>query len=298
MIDYSTFLGSDGMRSEIRLSAATIAEFADATLDAHPEHRDLEAASALGLHDIVAPPTLAFVLTLGRSQPLPFPLDGFLHVQQSLRFSRPLVANDLLSATTRLVQARHRGGRGGPETWILTLEGNLTDPHGTLVAQSESRLLRRVGDGAGDHDSRGRGRTHGDEEDARGADDEALLWQTARTLRLTRENLRTYARVSGDPNPIHTDDSVARAYGLPGVIAHGMLSMALCAQVAEDEAKATRRALQFLACRFAAPVAPDEPLQIRRRADPASGSLALLLTGEAGDDVRVRGEARFAEPIA
>jgi acyl dehydratase len=37
------------------------------------------------------------------------------------------------------------------------------------------------------------------------------------------EELRAYAAASGDPNPIHLDDKVARAMGLPGVIAHGML---------------------------------------------------------------------------
>jgi acyl dehydratase len=38
--------------------------------------------------------------------------------------------------------------------------------------------------------------------------------------------LRQYAEVSGDFNPIHLDDAYARAVGLDGVIAHGMLTMA------------------------------------------------------------------------
>ena len=38
---------------------------------------------------------------------------------------------------------------------------------------------------------------------------------------------RTYAGVSGDHNPIHQDESVARSVGLPGVIAHGMYTLAL-----------------------------------------------------------------------
>lgn len=40
---------------------------------------------------------------------------------------------------------------------------------------------------------------------------------------ITLEWLKEFARVSGDFNPIHQDDSVAKAMGLPGVIAHGML---------------------------------------------------------------------------
>lgn len=41
--------------------------------------------------------------------------------------------------------------------------------------------------------------------------------------RITLEWLKEFARVSGDFNPIHQDDAVAKAMGLPGVIAHGML---------------------------------------------------------------------------
>lgn len=44
---------------------------------------------------------------------------------------------------------------------------------------------------------------------------------------VTRADLAAYAEASGDHNPIHRDDSVARAVGLPGVIAHGMLTLAL-----------------------------------------------------------------------
>lgn len=42
---------------------------------------------------------------------------------------------------------------------------------------------------------------------------------------LTRDTLVRYAGASGDFNPIHYNDTVAREAGLPGVIAHGMLTM-------------------------------------------------------------------------
>lgn len=41
-----------------------------------------------------------------------------------------------------------------------------------------------------------------------------------------RDRLRKYAEASGDPNPIHLSDEAAAAAGLPGVIAHGMLTVA------------------------------------------------------------------------
>jgi acyl dehydratase len=46
-------------------------------------------------------------------------------------------------------------------------------------------------------------------------------------FRVTRADLVRYAGASGDFNPIHWSDRTATAVGLPGVIAHGMLTMAL-----------------------------------------------------------------------
>ena len=44
---------------------------------------------------------------------------------------------------------------------------------------------------------------------------------------VTRADLVAYAEASGDHNPIHQDEEVARSVGLPGVIAHGMYTLAL-----------------------------------------------------------------------
>src|ERR1700730_3311743 len=47
------------------------------------------------------------------------------------------------------------------------------------------------------------------------------------SYRITRADLVRYAGASGDFNPIHWSDRTARRGGLPGVIAHGMFTMAL-----------------------------------------------------------------------
>ncbi|MDQ3105149.1 MAG: dehydratase [Actinomycetota bacterium] len=52
----------------------------------------------------------------------------------------------------------------------------------------------------------------------------------AQTYRVTRADLVAYAGVSGDHNPIHWSDRIATAVGLPGVMAHGMYTMALGAR--------------------------------------------------------------------
>lgn len=42
---------------------------------------------------------------------------------------------------------------------------------------------------------------------------------------VTREDVKAYADASGDQNPLHQDDEVARAAGFPGIIAHGMFTL-------------------------------------------------------------------------
>ena len=55
-----------------------------------------------------------------------------------------------------------------------------------------------------------------------------------RVFRVTRADLVRYAGASGDFNPIHWSDRVATSVGLPGVIAHGMLTMALAGRAVTE----------------------------------------------------------------
>ncbi|MGH3352914.1 MAG: MaoC/PaaZ C-terminal domain-containing protein [Nocardioides sp.] len=55
-----------------------------------------------------------------------------------------------------------------------------------------------------------------------------------KTYPITRASLVRYAGASGDFNPIHWSDRVATAVGLPGVIAHGMFTMALVARAVAE----------------------------------------------------------------
>ena len=55
-----------------------------------------------------------------------------------------------------------------------------------------------------------------------------------RAFSLSRDTLVRYAGASGDFNPIHYRDDVAQSVGLPGVLAHGMLTMGLAVQPVID----------------------------------------------------------------
>ncbi|MEJ3653864.1 MaoC family dehydratase [Actinomycetes bacterium KLBMP 9759] len=78
------------------------------------------------------------------------------------------------------------------------------------------------------------------------------------SLRVTRADLVRYAGASGDFNPIHWSDRVATAVGLPGVIAHGMLTMALAARLVTDWV-GDPAAVRSYSVRFTRPVVvPDD----------------------------------------
>ena len=49
-----------------------------------------------------------------------------------------------------------------------------------------------------------------------------------------REEVKAYADASGDQNPLHQDDAFAQSVGFPGIIAHGMFTMAHVAKAVTD----------------------------------------------------------------
>lgn len=77
-----------------------------------------------------------------------------------------------------------------------------------------------------------------------------------RTVHLTRESLVRYAGASGDFNPIHYRDDVAAAVGLPGVLAHGMLTMGLAVETVVPWLGDSGRILEY-GVRFTRPVVVD-----------------------------------------
>jgi len=78
------------------------------------------------------------------------------------------------------------------------------------------------------------------------------------TYTVTRADLVRYAGASGDRNPIHWSERVATSVGLPGVIAHGMYTMALAARALDTWAGGPGK-VRELSCKFTKPVVvPDD----------------------------------------
>lgn len=77
-----------------------------------------------------------------------------------------------------------------------------------------------------------------------------------RTVELSREALVRYAGASGDFNPIHYRDDVAERVGLPGVLAHGMLTMGIGIQTITEWLGDSGRIVDY-GVRFTRPVVVD-----------------------------------------
>ncbi|MDU0367848.1 MaoC/PaaZ C-terminal domain-containing protein [Microbacterium sp. KSW4-17] len=77
-----------------------------------------------------------------------------------------------------------------------------------------------------------------------------------RSVHLTRESLVRYAGASGDFNPIHYRDDVAAAVGLPGVLAHGMLTMGIAVGTLAEALGDSGRIGEY-GVRFTRPVVVD-----------------------------------------
>jgi len=78
------------------------------------------------------------------------------------------------------------------------------------------------------------------------------------TYTVTRADLVRYAGASGDFNPIHWSDRVATSVGLPGVIAHGMYTLALAARALDTWAGGPGHVVE-LGAKFSKPVVvPDD----------------------------------------
>ena len=124
----------------------------------------------------------------------------------------------------------------------------------------------------------------------------------ALTLRLTREQLVRYAGASGDFNPIHFSDHFASVVGLPGVVAHGMLTMGAALRVVTDWAGDPAR-VRSCSARFTRPVpVPDDAdgveVTFTATVTAVDGEVATVGIEAVCDGVKVLGAARAEVDLA
>lgn len=106
------------------------------------------------------------------------------------------------------------------------------------------------------------------------------------TFNVSHEDVRRYGEHSGDLNPIHFDDDVARKYGFASRITHGMLFNGWFTRLLGMEFPGAGTIYQRSICVYLAPVYPNVPYRVRvstPRHDPVRGSyriVAQLLSAE------------------
>ena len=111
---------------------------------------------------------------------------------------------------------------------------------------------------------------------------------------INRQLLIAYANASGDQNPIHQDEAFAKSVGLPDVIAHGMLTMALAGKYLSD-ISGSEKVVEFSA-RFIKPVivpaGSDVMLSVTGKVvEVANGQAKVELTALC-DEIKVLGMAK------
>ena len=117
-----------------------------------------------------------------------------------------------------------------------------------------------------------------------------------KTYKINRALLKQYADASGDQNPIHQDEAFAKSVGLPDVIAHGMLTMALAGKYLSD-LNGSQSVLEFSA-KFIKPVVvpanKDVELIVSAKVGEIADGIAKIEITAICEDVKVLGVAKGA----
>ncbi len=220
--------------------------YAAATNDANPAY----------LEGRYAPPVFGAVPTWGSLTDVlarHIPADAMpmlLHLEQDMHFHRPLVPG--VTLTTEAEAHSVRVARSGTHVTVRLCS---EDDRGRLVLEQFSTMFVR-------------GMTGGDD---RGPDrprpafpNEARSRPVGQATRhVDRDQTYRYRDASGDTNPIHVDEEFARRVKLPGIILHGLCTMAMCGSVVVDElAGGDPARLARLAVRFSRPVFPGSDLTV------------------------------------
>jgi acyl dehydratase len=227
------------------VSAERIAEYARATNDPIAAH----------LAGDVAPPVFAIVpvfesLMAPVLEVVPLPLFGrVLHGEQDFRFHRPIRPGDELVSRSKMIgfEGLPNGTRGCAYMETRDAEGELVNEQFITFFVRGFDEGRKVGELSPDHRVAHTGEPVADV-----------------TQHVDEDQTFRYGPAAGDPMPIHLDEEVARAAGLPGIIAHGLCVMAFTSwAILESLGGSDVTRLRRLAVRFAKPVLPGQDIRTR-----------------------------------
>lgn len=226
------------------VTAEAIKRYADAVNDPNPAYRKDDESIAPPLFGIVAGWN---AMSTGIAEAVsPDLLMMLVHLIQDMRFERPIRSGDVL--TTR---GRVSGISGGSRGTTATSHVEYTDQDGRKVGEFYGTIYIRGHKGEPQTGEAAPGvRTE------RSGDPVATVEQT-----IDEGITHRYAEASGDHNPIHLDPEFATSVGLPGIINHGMNTLAhACWAAVENLAGGDSSRLKRFAGRFSKPVIPGQTL--------------------------------------
>lgn len=253
--------------------------YAEATNDDIPQHASGELAPPVFN---VVPPFEGLFPLIGQVVPGEV-LMRVVHGMQDFRFHKPITAGMTLSTRGMPIgiQVKSSGT-------TLVIKSETTDAAtGDLVCE---QLMTSFFRGVAAQDSRGEGPDdHAFPEEVRGTEPVAVVEQT-----FDEDQTFRYSPASGDPMPIHLDDEFAKKVGLPGIIIHGLCTMAFTSVGAirtaspEDPTK-----LRRLAVRFNKPALPGQTITTTFW-QHGPGVLVFETVADNGDVIIKDGRAEFA----
>ena len=246
-------LGRFTEEREFKVDAPRTIAYAAATNDANRRHTGGE----------LAPPVFAVVpawdvlTAAARLVAPPDAFDRLVHSEQDMRFFRPIIPGDVLRSKAAPVFLAVRGI--GTTVAVRT---ETVDAGGAPVNEQFVTLFFR-----GPFEGGSGGEPPPDHKLTAGAKGTAPVAEV--TYGFDADQTFRYAEASGDPLRIHLDDAVARSVGLPGIIVHGLCTMAFCGRaVIESVAGGDPTRLARLAVKFSRPVLPGQEITIRIHAAP------------------------------
>lgn len=250
--------------------------YAEATNDPNPVYRDGRyAPPVFG----VVPTWEAFQAICDELVPVEFnPM--MLHAEHDMRFHQPLAPGMVLTTVSRGYS--YRVARSG--TWITALISSEDDGGRPVLDQFATVFVRGMR----------AGEDWGPERPGYGFPDGARDHLVAEVKRhVDDDQTFRYREASGDSNAIHVDDASARAARLPGIILHGLCTMAMCGSALVDEvAGGDPTRLGRLAVRFSKPVFPGQDLVVSIY-DGGGGVFAFEARSGAGHRVVRDGRAEL-----
>lgn len=223
-----------------------LAEYAAATNDPIEAHRD----------GVIAPPVFAIVpvfeaLLTPAVDVMPVEaIPRIVHGEQDFHFHRPIRPGDKLVSRGKMIgyQGLEKGTRAAILLECRTEDGELVNEQYVTTFVRGLNVGKTVGELSPDHKF---------DEQLRGKAMAAKVVQHIDTDQTFR-----YAPAAGDPMPIHLNDDVAKNAGLPGIIAHGLCTMAFTSwAVLTELADSDVNRLRRFAVRFSKPVLPGDDLE-------------------------------------